>query len=276
MYVILYALFGAYMRTATSRACLCVYLHVYTTCVERILQSRKLESEQRQRKHQKKWRSGCGYGWDVFVYVKSLRLREKRTCINSHRISSVELNAHNEEFRSLSPCVCFVIRLFCSAFLSNFRIEIYIFTSATHYDQTEQTKQTKLRKRQQQNKHNACNFFAIADGNGNGVILNGCFMVAVNNAIMQCSAGIFCVCVTLSTLKYQFLVCVLPILIFLAYSLVSHHYLYFSFDLSLSLCPISISNFFRHAICHSILAQFFSSFWVCTMANFFCKKKWAT
>lgn len=44
-----------------------------------------------------------------------------------------------------------------------------------------------------------------------------------------------CVCVTLSTSKYQFLVCVLPILIFLAYSLVSYHYLYFSFDFFASL-----------------------------------------
>lgn len=98
--------------------------------------------------------------------------KKKENIHKQHRISSVE---YNEEFR------CVMLYLFCFAFLSNFRIEIFIFYIYTLRQNGTKPNQTE----------SACNFFAIADGNGNGVMLNGCFMVAVNNVIMQCSAGIF-------------------------------------------------------------------------------------
>lgn len=58
VHIKLFRRFGCYTICTFRR----MYANSITTCVERILQSRKLESEQGQRKHQKKWGMGAGTG----------------------------------------------------------------------------------------------------------------------------------------------------------------------------------------------------------------------
>lgn len=195
-----------------------------------ILRSRKLESEQQQRKHQKKRE------WVRERLRLTQQQKKKRTYINS---TEYHLSNTMKNFGVL----CYIYFVLLSSRISASR---YSSFTSTRYDKTEPS-QTKPRV--------PVTFLLLLMV----MVMVWCWTVALwlLLTMLSCNVRRAYFFLTLSTLKYQFLVCVLPILIFLAYSLISHHYLYF---------PLS-------AILHSIFAQFFSSSWVCTMDNFFFKKK---